>query len=71
MGALHPIRNPLFEKEMTVTQNPSTISEIDEIELTAAYGTALAITGKRQPAIRGQRPVAHAEAPEIPALERK
>lgn len=54
-----------------MTHNPTTISEADEIEFTAAYGTAIAIAGKRQPAIRGQQPVALAEAPEMPALERK
>ncbi|MGB7991711.1 MAG: hypothetical protein WCF44_20085 [Candidatus Methylophosphatis roskildensis] len=54
-----------------MTHNPSSISEIDEIEFTAAYGTAVAVEGRRQPAIRGHQPVALAEALEIPALERK
>jgi len=56
---------------MTMTHNSSSISDIDEIEFTAAYGTAIAMTGKRQPAACSHQPETLAEAPEMSALEGK
>lgn len=51
-----------------MTHNASTMSETEEIEFTAAYGTAVALTGKRQPAIRSH-PQESLEMP--PPLESK
>ena len=51
-----------------MTHNVSTMSETEEIEFTAAYGTAVAITGKRQPAIRSHQQEALGM---LPPLERK
>ena len=50
-----------------MTQNSSNTTGTEDIEFTAAYGTAVAMTGKRQPAIRSHQP----EAVVMPALERK
>lgn len=49
---------PHFGKEMTMTHDSSNTTQTEALEFTAAYGTAVAITGTRQPAIRNQQPAA-------------
>ena len=52
----------LFGKEMTMTHNSSNTIETDEIEFTAAYGTAIATTRTRQTDIRSHQQEPHPQA---------
>jgi hypothetical protein len=48
-----------------MTHHASNTSETNEIEFTAAYGTAVAMIGARRPTLRGHRQ----EALELPLLK--
>jgi hypothetical protein len=43
-------------KEMTMTHNSLNSTETDDIEFTAAYGTAVVMTGTRRATIRSHQP---------------